>query len=54
VNLIDVSECIDDTYSDMNDGHDMHSNGADTVANTRGKSNDVTSGAGDSEMPPHE
>jgi len=53
VNLIDVSECLNDTNSDMNDRLHMHGNNADNVTNTRGENNDVTSGVGDREMPTH-
>jgi len=34
VNFIDMSECLNDTNSDMNDGHDMHGNNADNITNT--------------------
>jgi len=53
LNLIDVYECFNDTNGDINDGHDIHGNNADNVADTRGENTDITSGLGDHEMPTH-
>ena len=54
VNLIDVSECFNDTNGDENDKRDIHDSNADNVADTREENTDTTSGVGDHEMPSHE